>query len=100
MAVRSLQHREVHAGSPSFVAAPIRPPFRSGRSRGIIPARWAVAWRARSSSAALRSRCVNDGTRVLAGACVPVGDGALPYAPIVEAMRALASDVGVGAVRE
>jgi len=31
---------------------------------------------------------------------VPVGDGALPYAPIVEAIRALASDVGVGAVRE
>jgi DNA-binding CsgD family transcriptional regulator len=51
-------------------------------------------------AAELTSRCVNDGTRVLAGGCVPVGDGALPYAPIVEAMRALASDVGVGAVRE
>ena len=50
--------------------------------------------------AELTSRCANDGTRVLAGGCVPVGDGALPYAPIVEAMRALASDVGVGAVRE
>jgi DNA-binding CsgD family transcriptional regulator/tetratricopeptide (TPR) repeat protein len=41
-----------------------------------------------------------DGTRVLAGGCVPVGDGALPYAPIVEALRALLGDVGVGAVRE
>ena len=50
--------------------------------------------------AELTSRRANDGTRVLAGGCVPVGDGALPYAPIVEAMRALASDVGVGAVRE
>ena len=50
--------------------------------------------------AELTCRCANDGTRVLAGGCVPVGDGALPYAPIVEAMRALASDVGVGAVRE
>jgi DNA-binding CsgD family transcriptional regulator/tetratricopeptide (TPR) repeat protein len=50
--------------------------------------------------AELTSRCANDGTRVLAGGCVPVGDGALPYAPIVEAMRTLAADVGVGAVRE
>ena len=50
--------------------------------------------------AELTSRCANDGTRVLAGGCVPVGDGALPYAPVVEAMRALAADVGVGAVRE
>jgi predicted ATPase len=41
-----------------------------------------------------------DGTRVLVGGCVPVGDGALPYAPIVEALRILLSDVGVGAVRE
>ena len=29
-----------------------------------------------------------------------VGDGALPYAPIVEALRDLLGDVGVGAVRE
>jgi DNA-binding CsgD family transcriptional regulator/tetratricopeptide (TPR) repeat protein len=41
-----------------------------------------------------------DGSRVLVGGCVPVGDGALPYAPIVEALRALLADVGVGAVRE
>src|SRR5215207_7566947 len=41
-----------------------------------------------------------DGARVLVGGCVPVGDGALPYAPIVEALRALLGDVGVGAVRE
>jgi DNA-binding CsgD family transcriptional regulator/tetratricopeptide (TPR) repeat protein len=37
---------------------------------------------------------------VLVGGCVPVGDGALPYAPIVEALRALLTDIGVTAVRE
>jgi predicted ATPase len=41
-----------------------------------------------------------DGTRVLRGGCVPVGDGALPYAPIVEALRGLLTDVGVNEVRE
>jgi DNA-binding CsgD family transcriptional regulator len=41
----------------------------------------------------------DDGMRVLAGGCVPVGDGALPYAPIVEALRALVADVGVNEVR-
>src|SRR5918994_328708 len=50
--------------------------------------------------AELTSRGITEGIRVLAGGCVPVGDGALPYAPIVEALRALLSDVGVGAVRE
>jgi predicted ATPase len=45
-------------------------------------------------------RCARDGTRVLTGGCLPVGDGALPYAPIVEALRALLGDVGVGAIRE
>jgi DNA-binding CsgD family transcriptional regulator/tetratricopeptide (TPR) repeat protein len=48
----------------------------------------------------LTARCGTDGTRVLAGGCVPVGDGALPYAPIVEALRALVGDVGAGALRE
>ena len=37
---------------------------------------------------------------MLVGGCVPVGDGALPYAPIVEALRALLADLGAGAVRE
>jgi DNA-binding CsgD family transcriptional regulator len=46
------------------------------------------------------SRCVPDGTRVLVGGCVPVGDGALPYAPIVEVLRGLLGEVGVEAVRE
>jgi DNA-binding CsgD family transcriptional regulator/tetratricopeptide (TPR) repeat protein len=41
-----------------------------------------------------------DGMRVLVGGCVPVGDGILPYAPIVEALRALLADLGVDAVRE
>ena len=50
--------------------------------------------------AELTSRCVADGTRVLVGGCVPVGDGALPYAPIVEALRALLADLGASAVRE
>jgi hypothetical protein len=43
------------ACSPSLVAGSLRPPFPSRRSRGIIPARWAAAWRAPPSSAASRS---------------------------------------------
>jgi DNA-binding CsgD family transcriptional regulator/tetratricopeptide (TPR) repeat protein len=50
--------------------------------------------------AELTSRCATDGTRVLVGGCIPVGGDGLPYAPIVEALRALLTDVGVGAVRE
>jgi tetratricopeptide (TPR) repeat protein len=50
--------------------------------------------------AELTNRCAAHGTRVLSGGCVPVGDGALPYAPIVEALRALVAEVGVAAVRE
>jgi len=50
--------------------------------------------------AELTARCAADGTRVLSGGCVPVGDGALPYAPLVEALRGLLTDVGAGAVRE
>ena len=50
--------------------------------------------------AELIARSIPDGTRVLVGGCVPVGDGALPYAPIVEALRTLVGDLGVGAVRE
>jgi predicted ATPase/DNA-binding CsgD family transcriptional regulator len=50
--------------------------------------------------AELAARCAADGTLVLAGGCVPVGDGVLPYAPIVEALRALVAEVGVGEVRE
>jgi predicted ATPase len=48
----------------------------------------------------LIARCAADGTRVLAGGCVPVGEGALPYAPIVEALRILVAEAGVAAVRE
>src|SRR5829696_3709613 len=50
--------------------------------------------------AELTARCAAEGTRVLAGGCVPVGDGALPYAPIVEALRGLLGEVGVTGVRE
>ena len=50
--------------------------------------------------AELTTRCAADGTRVIVGRCVPVGEGALPYAPIVEALRTLLAEVGVGAVRE
>jgi predicted ATPase/DNA-binding CsgD family transcriptional regulator len=50
--------------------------------------------------AELAARCTTDGIRVLVGGCVPLGDGALPYAPIVEALRTLLAEVGVGAVRE
>jgi DNA-binding CsgD family transcriptional regulator/tetratricopeptide (TPR) repeat protein len=48
----------------------------------------------------LTSRWVTDGTRVFVGGCVPVGEGALPYAPIVEALRVLLADLGVRQVRE
>jgi predicted ATPase len=49
--------------------------------------------------AELAVRCGADGTRVLVGGCVPVGEGALPYAPIVEVLRALLVDLGADAVR-
>jgi DNA-binding CsgD family transcriptional regulator/tetratricopeptide (TPR) repeat protein len=49
--------------------------------------------------AELTSRHVPDGTRVLVGGCVPVGDGALPYAPIVQVLRTLLAELGVEAVR-
>jgi predicted ATPase len=48
----------------------------------------------------LTARCAAQGTRVLAGGCVPVGEGALPYAPIVEILRVLLGDVGAGEVRK
>jgi DNA-binding CsgD family transcriptional regulator/tetratricopeptide (TPR) repeat protein len=50
--------------------------------------------------AELTSRWRAAGMRVLAGGCVPVGDGTLPYAPIVAALRRLPDDLGVVAVRE
>jgi predicted ATPase len=50
--------------------------------------------------AELTARCTSDGTRVLSGGCVPVGEGTLPYAPIVEALRALLVDLDASAVRE
>jgi tetratricopeptide (TPR) repeat protein len=40
-----------------------------------------------------------NGARMLAGGCVPVGEGALPYAPIVEVLRTLLTDLGPEAVR-
>ena len=49
--------------------------------------------------AELSSRCLADGIRVLSGGCVPVGEGALPYAPIVEILRALLAVLGANAVR-
>jgi len=49
--------------------------------------------------AELSSRCLADGMRVLSGGCIPVGEGALPYAPIVEILRALLADLGADAVR-
>jgi DNA-binding CsgD family transcriptional regulator/tetratricopeptide (TPR) repeat protein len=50
-------------------------------------------------AAELTSRCAANETRVLVGHCVPVG-GVLPYAPIVEALRALLAEVGVGVIHE
>ncbi len=43
--------------------------------------------------AELTARCATQGTQVLAGGCVPVGEGTLPYAPIVEALRTLVVDL-------
>ena len=40
-----------------------------------------------------------NGARVLTGGCVPVGEGALPYAPIVEVLRTLLTDLGPETVR-
>jgi DNA-binding CsgD family transcriptional regulator len=50
--------------------------------------------------AELTAHRATDRSRVLVGGCVPVGDGALPYAPIVEALRVLLGDLGASAVRE
>jgi len=49
--------------------------------------------------AELTARSTADGTRVLAGGCVPVGEGALPYAPIVEGLRTLVGDLDASAIR-
>jgi DNA-binding CsgD family transcriptional regulator/tetratricopeptide (TPR) repeat protein len=50
--------------------------------------------------AELAARCAAEGMRVLSGGCVPVAAGALPYAPIVEALRPLPDELGADAVRE
>jgi DNA-binding CsgD family transcriptional regulator/tetratricopeptide (TPR) repeat protein len=50
--------------------------------------------------AELTARSGADGTRVLYGGCIPVGEGTLPYAPIVQALRALLAEVGAGEVRQ
>jgi DNA-binding CsgD family transcriptional regulator len=50
--------------------------------------------------AELTGRCAADGARVLAGGCVPVAEGGLPFAPIVEALRGLLAELGAGALRE
>src|SRR3954447_13799196 len=42
--------------------------------------------------AELIAAAVADGTRVLAGECVALGDSELPYAPIVSALRDLSRD--------
>jgi predicted ATPase len=43
----------------------------------------------------LTARCAADGARVLAGGCLPLGEGALPYAPVVEALRTLVTDLAL-----
>jgi predicted ATPase len=48
----------------------------------------------------LTARCAAEGTRVLAGGCVPVGEGTLPYAPIVEALRTLVADLDASSIGE
>jgi DNA-binding CsgD family transcriptional regulator/tetratricopeptide (TPR) repeat protein len=50
--------------------------------------------------AELAASCGAEGVRVLSGGCVPVAAGALPYAPIVEALRPLPGELGADAVRQ
>src|SRR5439155_7827056 len=38
--------------------------------------------------------------RVVIGACVDLGAGALPYAPLVDALRTLVRDLGANAIRD
>ncbi|HEV8167388.1 MAG TPA: AAA family ATPase, partial [Actinomycetota bacterium] len=49
--------------------------------------------------AELADRHRATGARVLVGGCLPAGGDGLPYAPIVEALRPLPGELGVGAVR-
>ena len=48
----------------------------------------------------LAAACAADGTRVLTGGCLPVGEGSLPYAPVVEVLRALVAELGPVTVQE
>jgi DNA-binding CsgD family transcriptional regulator/tetratricopeptide (TPR) repeat protein len=50
--------------------------------------------------AELADRCRATGARVLVGGCLPAGGDGLPYAPIVEALRPLPTELGGGAVRQ
>jgi DNA-binding CsgD family transcriptional regulator/tetratricopeptide (TPR) repeat protein len=50
--------------------------------------------------AELTTRITTHGTRILSGGCVPIHEGALAYGPVVEALRTLVADLGVGEVRE
>jgi DNA-binding CsgD family transcriptional regulator len=49
--------------------------------------------------AELTDRRRATGARVLAGGCLPAGGDGLAYAPIVEALRPLPTELGVGTVR-
>src|SRR5215213_8208474 len=46
------------------------------------------------------ARGMADGVRVLRGGCVPVGNGGLAYASVIQALRVLPAELGVGATRE
>jgi DNA-binding CsgD family transcriptional regulator/tetratricopeptide (TPR) repeat protein len=50
--------------------------------------------------AELTTRGIANGVRLLQGGCVPVGNGGLAYAPIVQALRTLTPEFGVSTVRE
>jgi DNA-binding CsgD family transcriptional regulator len=45
-------------------------------------------------------RADRTGTRVLVGSCMDLGTGDIPFAPLVDALRALARDLGPDAVRD
>jgi DNA-binding CsgD family transcriptional regulator/tetratricopeptide (TPR) repeat protein len=49
--------------------------------------------------AELAARATASGGRVLSGGCLPVGEGDLPFAPIVESLRPLPDELGTDVVQ-
>jgi DNA-binding CsgD family transcriptional regulator/tetratricopeptide (TPR) repeat protein len=69
----------------------------AGESRVVIVAGEAGIGKSRLVEAFVAG-VASDGGRVLSGGCLALGTGGLPYAPFVEAFRALLRDVDPGAL--